>query len=75
MPLIEQMRSLGHRQVTSIQDSIGFNLAAVKFLKNKVEENEQVRLFSDVSLKFKEKNKKKQKSIALVSLKSASSVS
>jgi hypothetical protein len=47
-------------------------LAAVKYLKNKLEENEQVRLFSDLSLK----NKKKQKpKVTLLSLKSASSVS
>jgi hypothetical protein len=48
-------------------------MAAVTFLKHKVEENEQVRLFSDVSLKYKEKIKK-QKKVALLSLKSASTV-
>ncbi|CAF0833995.1 unnamed protein product [Brachionus calyciflorus] len=75
LPLIEQLKVLCYKQGSKIQETIGFNLAAVKFLKQKVEENEQVRLFSDVSSKYKEKNKKKQKSIALVSLKSASSVS
>ena len=57
-----------------LKDSIGFNLAAVRFLKEKVEENDQVRLFADVSVKYREKTKKTKK-VALLSLKSASSVS
>jgi len=48
-------------------------MAAVTFMKHKIEENDQVRLFYDVSLKYKEKVKK-QKKIALLSLKSASTV-
>lgn len=75
MPLIEQLRGLCYKQGSRLRDTIGFNLSAIKFLKQKVEENEQVRLFSDISSKYKEKTKKKQKKVALVNLKSASSVS
>lgn len=57
------------------KDTIGFNLAATRFLKQQIEEDEQVRLFSDLTLKKNNKNKKKQTKIALMSLKSASSVS
>lgn len=56
------------------KNSFGFNLAAIKFLKQKVEEKDQVRLFADFSLKHKEKYKKQKKNIALLSLKSASTV-
>ena len=52
---MEELKTLCYNRVTDLQDSIGFNMAAVTFLKNKVEENDQVRLFSDVSLKYKEK--------------------
>ena len=45
----------------------------MNFIKQKVEENDQVRLFSDLTLKQKDKNK--NKNVTLVSLKSASSVS
>lgn len=75
LPLIEQLRDICCKQGNRIRDTIGFNLSAVKFLKQKVEENEQIRLFSDVSSKYKEKTKKKQKKVALINLKSASSVS
>jgi hypothetical protein len=49
-------------------------MAAIKFLKQKVEENDEVQLFNDVSLKYQEKNKKKKK-VSLVSIKSASAIS
>lgn len=75
LPLVEQLRDICYKQGNRIRDTIGFNLSAVKFLKQKVEENEQIRLFSDVSSKYKEKTKKRQKKVALISLKSASSVS
>ncbi len=56
-----------------IKDSVGFNLAAVKFMKQQLDESEQVRLFSDLTIKHKEKSKKSNR-VTLVSLKSASSV-
>ena len=49
-------------------------MAAMNFIKQKVEENDQVRLYSDLTLKHKEKSKKNNK-VTLVALKSASSVS
>jgi len=49
-------------------------LAGVKFLKQQVEEDQQVQLFSDLTIKHKEKSKKKQKNISLFTLKSASIV-
>ena len=57
-----------------VKNTIGFNLAAMNFLKQQVEENEQVRLFADLTVKSKDKHKK-QKKVSLLSLKSASSVS
>jgi hypothetical protein len=48
-------------------------LAGINFIRQKVEENDQIRLFSDLTVKHKEKNKKNK--VTLVSLKSASSVS
>ena len=56
-----------------LKDTVGFNLAAISFIRQKVEENDQIRLFSDLTIKHKEKNKKNK--VTLVSLKSASSVS
>ncbi|RNA37212.1 WD repeat-containing 3, partial [Brachionus plicatilis] len=49
LPLIEQLRAICYKQGSEIRDTVGFNLSAVKFLKQKVEENDQIRLFSDVS--------------------------
>ncbi len=57
------------------KNTIGFNLAAVKFYKQKLEENESIRLFADLTLQHNNKTRKnKQKQVALVNLKSASSV-
>lgn len=74
LPLVEELRVLCSNRVRELQNSVGFNLAAVTFLKHKVEENDQVRLFADVSMKQREKTKK-QKKVALLSLRSASTVS
>ena len=56
-----------------VQDSVGFNLAAMKFIKQHLEDNEQVRFFSDLTLKHKEKSKKANR-VTLVTLKSAASL-
>jgi len=61
LPLIEDLKSICYTRVADLQSSFGFNLAAIKFLKQKVEENDQVRLFADFSLKHKEKYKKQKK--------------
>lgn len=57
----------------SAQDSVGFNLAAMKFIKQHLEDNEQVRFFNDLTLKHKEKSKKANR-VTLVTLKSAASL-
>lgn len=46
----------------------------MKFLKQKLEENDQVRLFADVSAKHAESIKKKKKKTSLVALKSAAAL-
>lgn len=74
LPLVEDLKSICYSRVAELQNSFGFNLAAIKFLKQKVEEKDQVRLFADFSLKHKEKYKKQKNNIALLSLKSASTV-
>lgn len=75
LPLVEELRSICLERVGAIQTTVGFNLAGLRFLKQQVEENEQVRLFADVTARYREKTKKnKNKNIALMSLRSASSV-
>lgn len=59
----------------SFKNTIGYNLAGMKILKDKLEENEQVKLFSDISTKYKDKVKKKKKKVTLVALKSAAALS
>jgi hypothetical protein len=46
----------------------------MKFLKQKLEENNQVRLFADISAKHAESIKKKKKKATLVALKSAAAL-
>jgi hypothetical protein len=43
-----------------LQDTIGFNLAGIKYLKERVEDEKQVQLFSDATAKFSSKKKTKQ---------------
>ena len=50
------------------QDTIGFNLAALQFLKHQIEEKEAVHLFTDATDTFKQK-KKKQKKRAILAIK------
>ena len=71
LPLVEQLKNFCHNRINSLKDTAGFNMAALKFIKQKVEENEQVRLFSDLTLKHRENKKNKKKQVTLVSLKSA----
>lgn len=38
---------------------MGFNLMGLQFLKMKIEEKQEVKLFADATAKFREKKKKK----------------
>ena len=46
---------------TLFQDQVGFNLSGLQFLKQQIEEKDEVKFFMDATDRFQEKKKKAKK--------------
>ncbi|KAK2138250.1 hypothetical protein NP493_8186g00003 [Ridgeia piscesae] len=68
LSVIDQLRSSTKRSVNDLRDTVGFNIAALNFVKQQLEDKEQVTFFADATQRFKEK-KRKAKKRALLTLK------
>ncbi|KAI0212489.1 WD repeat-containing protein 3 [Lamellibrachia satsuma] len=69
LSVVDKLRSSTTSRVNDLRDMVGFNMAALNFVKQQLEEKEQVQFFADATQRFKEK-KKKAKKRALLTLKS-----
>lgn len=49
-------------------------MAGMRYLRQKVDDDEQVKIFADLSIKYKDNIKKKKKRVSLLSLKSATAM-
>ncbi|XP_023931815.1 WD repeat-containing protein 3-like [Lingula anatina] len=68
VPVIEKLKTNTSSKVGELKDIIGFNMAGLQFLKQQMEQKEELKFFADATDRFSQK-KKKQKSKAVLAFK------
>ncbi|XP_071956729.1 WD repeat-containing protein 3-like [Antedon mediterranea] len=73
LPVIDRLRGHISSTVGNMRDTIGFNMAALKFLQSEIETKKEVTFFTDATDKFQEAGRKrkqtrKRKGVALLAL-------
>lgn len=58
---LSKMNSTLEREVSTLRDMVGFNLAGLRHLSSKLEEKKGVEMFMDSTTRQRERNKKKKK--------------
>lgn len=59
--LVDKLRKVTLKEVNSLRDTVGFNLAGLRVMQAEVDAREDVALFMDATNAFKEKKKRRQK--------------
>ncbi|CAF0782132.1 unnamed protein product [Didymodactylos carnosus] len=73
LPIVEQLRTKCSMIIENLRNNVGFNLAGLKFMKRKIEEQNDVVLFADATQRLSKK-RKKAKSSAILTIKAASAL-
>ncbi|XP_016840721.1 WD repeat-containing protein 3 [Nasonia vitripennis] len=60
LPQIEEIKSLALQQVSSLRDTLGFNLYGMAYMQRAIEENEGIQLFKEATKTQKKKNSKRK---------------
>ncbi|XP_033112775.1 WD repeat-containing protein 3-like [Anneissia japonica] len=73
LPVIDRLRGHISSTVGNMRDTIGFNMAAMKFLQSEIEAKNDVTFFTDATEKFQEAGRKrkqtrKRKGVALLTM-------
>nr|XP_054753493.1 WD repeat-containing protein 3-like [Lytechinus pictus] len=61
LPMIDRLRKTTLTKADKLRDTIGFNLAGLRFLKDKLEAENEVQLFADATANYQTKKKKQKK--------------
>ena len=60
-PLLKRVRDLAEKRLENLRDVVGFNLAALRYHQNKIDERERTVELIEAATSFKEKRKKKKR--------------
>nr|XP_039255830.1 WD repeat-containing protein 3-like [Styela clava] len=63
VPVLEHLQENTESGVKKLQDTIGFNMAALNHLKRQIEAKNEIMFFDDATEKFSQKTKKKKKKL------------
>jgi len=61
LPIIAKLQLSTVKAVTSIRDTVGFNMAGLKLLQRHIEDQEKVKFFADATDQYETKRKRKKK--------------
>ena len=59
--VLTRLQTTVKREVNNLKDITGTNLAALRFLSDRIEEKKGVEMFTDTTTRQRERNKKKKK--------------
>merc|ERR1712014_508834 len=59
--ILTRLQSVVNREVNSLKDIAGTNLAGLRFMSDRIEEKNGVEMFTDTTTRQRERNKKKKK--------------
>lgn len=61
LPMLDRLKQTTLEKAHHLRDTIGFNLAAMRFMKDKLEAQSEVQLFADATANYQTKKKKQKR--------------